>query len=136
MTEPRLLVAPVAGWSAVVVDVLLSRHLRPLLSGMTEGQRRELERTRRAVHVAALIWRDATSDIESAQAAPTEAAAGSEDDELDTAEAARELGVSRQRVRQLAERWALDGLARKVGRSWLVDRTAVLMYRDNGRRTA
>jgi hypothetical protein len=42
------------------------------------------------------------------------------------------LNLSEQRVRQLAVRWAADGLARKVGRAWLIDRAGVVMYRDNG----
>jgi hypothetical protein len=44
--------------------------------------------------------------------------------------------LTEQRVRQLAVGWAADGLARKVARAWLLDRTAVVIYRDKDRRPA
>jgi hypothetical protein len=46
------------------------------------------------------------------------------------------LNLSEQRVRQLAVRWAGNGLARKVGRVWLLDKTAVVIYRSKDRRSA
>jgi hypothetical protein len=46
------------------------------------------------------------------------------------------LDLSEQWVRKLAVRCAAEGLARKVGRAWLLDRAAVEMYRDKERRSA
>jgi hypothetical protein len=59
-----------------------------------------------------------------------------ESEELTTSQAAVMLDLSEQRLRQLAVRWAANGLARKVGRIWLLDRTAVVIYRDKDRRSA
>jgi len=50
--------------------------------------------------------------------------------EMGTAEAAAVLGVTTRRVSQLTQAGILPG--RKVGRTWLLRRPAVLDYRDAG----
>jgi hypothetical protein len=135
-TPERLLGAHVSGWSAVVVDALLSRHVRPYLPAMTLVQRQEVESCRREVHAAALLWHASTSASASTQTPIAEIAPQSQSEELTTSQAAIMLDLTEQRVRQLAACWTADGLARKVGRVWLIDRTAVVMYRHKDRRSA
>ena len=119
----------VAGWPAVVVDVLLRRHGAPYLKAMSGEQRREVETFRRAVHAAALYWQARASVTEVPKRSEPETATRSQSDEMSTAEAATYLGVSERRVCQLASTWQYDGLARKAGRTWLLDREAVRIYR-------
>jgi hypothetical protein len=118
----------VAGWPAFVVDCLLRRHGGPYLKAMSPEQAREMEVFHRAVHAAAAYWQARTAVIGSAEAATAEVPSSSRSDDLSTAQAASLLGVSERRVCQLAATWQDDGLARKVGRSWLVDREAVTVY--------
>ncbi|MFI7044747.1 helix-turn-helix domain-containing protein [Streptosporangium sandarakinum] len=121
--------ALVAGFGAHVVDRLLARYLPPLLQStpFTAEQRKALEATRDAIAQAA----DAYTRQPVAAAATPVAATGpsSTREEITTAEAAVVLGVKERRVRQLAE----GGLGRKVGRVWVMDRAAVLAYRDERR---
>ncbi|MFI7632423.1 helix-turn-helix domain-containing protein [Microbispora rosea] len=118
--------ALVSGFAAHVVDRLLAKHLPMLLRStpMSEEQRAALVETRVAVALAADTWAIAA-------AATPVAAIGSSSpgDEISTAEAAALLGVKERRVRQLAE----GGLGRKVGRVWVLDRAAVLAWRDEMR---
>jgi hypothetical protein len=95
-----------------------------------------MEFTRRAIHGAALLWRASTSASATTQTPSAEIRPQSQSEEVTTSQAAIMLNLSEQRVRQLAFRWAADGLARKVGRVWLLDRTAVVMYRDKDRGAA
>lgn len=127
--------AHIAGWSAFAVDAILRRHGRPYLAAMGAAQRAEVERTARAVHQAALHWR-ATSADGNAETAPPEVARPWGRDEITTAAAALMLGLSERRVRQLAAGWEAAGIARKLGRAWLLDRAAVEMQQANTRRTA
>jgi hypothetical protein len=133
--RPVVLGVHLAGWPAVVVDVLLGKYLPPYLAAMSPRQRAEVERMRWDVHAAAVHWR-AISDGCSAQYVATETTPPSTHDEITTAQAAGLLGVSERRVCQLAVGWADDGLARKVGRSWLVNRQAVLLHRQRTRSAA
>ena len=103
---------------------------------MSPVQQREMEVTRRAIHKAAVLWGASTSASATTQTPAAEITPQSQGEELTTSEAATILNLSEQRVRQLAVRWAAEGLARKVGRVWLLDRTAVEMYRDKDRRSA
>lgn len=57
-------------------------------------------------------------------------------DEITIAQAAGLLDVTERRVCQLAAGWADSGLARKVGRSWVVDRQAVVLHREQTRGAA
>jgi excisionase family DNA binding protein len=123
----------VSGWPAEVVDMVLSRHLPPYLAAMTPGQRAEMEPAHRVIHRAAKAHRATkvrrrTSDIE-----PEEFSAPSEH-EISTREAAEVLGVTPRQVCRLAAEWATEGLARQVGRTWLVDRDAVMTYQDQQER--
>jgi hypothetical protein len=135
MDEP-LLGAHVAGWSAFALDVILRRYGREYAPVMNPAQQREMEATRRAVHDAALLWRASTSASATTQTRAAEITPLLESEELTTSQAAVMLDLSEQRLRQLAVRWAANGLARKVGRIWLLDRTAVVIYRDKDRRSA
>ncbi len=126
--EP-LLGVQVAGWPAFVVDVILRRHLPSYLKVMSPAQAREVEQFHAAVQVAAAYWQKrSTSAASSAEAAAAEVTSRSTSEDLSTTQAAALLGVSERRVCQLAADWQHDGLARKVGRAWLVDREAVAVY--------
>ncbi len=125
--EP-LLGVTVAGWPAFVVDAILRRYLPPYLKAMTPEQAREVEHFHTAVHAAAAYWQSRTSVSGSAEPGAAEMASRSTGEDLSTTQAAALLGVSERRVCQLAADWQHDGLARKVGRSWLVDREAVTVY--------
>lgn len=121
--------ALVAGFAAHVIDRVLARHLPALLqwTQLSADQRQALEETRTAIARAAdLHAQQSTSATETpvAEIGPT-----SPHDEMSTAEAAAELGVTQRRVCQLAE----GGLGRKVGRVWVLDRAAVLAYSDEHR---
>ena len=135
MAEP-LLGAHVAGWPAFALDVILRRYGRDYTPVMNPAQQRDMEATRRAIHSAAVLWHASTSASATAQTPATEITPRLASEELTTSQAAIMLDFSEQRVRQLAVRWAAEGLARKVGRVWLLDRTAVEMYRDKDRRSA
>jgi hypothetical protein len=100
------------------------------------AQQREMEITRRAIHAAALLWRASSSASATTQTPPAEITPQSKSEELTTTQAAIMLNLSEQRVRQLAVRWAADGLAYKLGRAWLLDKTAVVIYRNKDRRAA
>jgi hypothetical protein len=135
MAEP-LLGAHVAGWPAFALDVILRRYGRDYAPVMSQAQQGEMEATRRAIHAAAVLWGASTSASATTQTPATEITPRLESEELTTSQAAIMLNLSEQRLRQLALRWAADGLARKVGRAWLLDRTAVVIYRDKERRSA
>ena len=92
---------------------------------MNPVQRRETEVTWRAIHAATLLWRASTSASASTQTQAPEITPRLGSEELTASQAAIMLNLSEQRVRQLAVRWAADGLARKVGRTWLIDRAGV-----------
>jgi Helix-turn-helix domain len=135
MSEP-FLGAHVAGWSAFALDLILRRYRRDYAPVMNPAHQREMEATRGAIHAAALLWGASTSASATTQTPATEITPRLESEELTTSQAAMMLNLSEQRVRQLAARWTAEGLARKVGRAWLIDRTAVEMYRDKDRRSA
>jgi CRP-like cAMP-binding protein len=123
----------VSGWPAEVVDMMLSRYAPQFLAAMAPDQRAEVEVAHRAIHRAAKAHgaakvRHRTSDIE-----PEEFSAPSEH-EISTREAAEVLDVTPRQVCRLAAEWAAEGLARQVGRTWLVDRDAVAAYQDQQER--
>ncbi len=131
-----LLGAHVAGWPAFVIDRVLAKHLDVYLACMRPDQRAEMDRTRRAIHAAALHYGDWLASVErNAAALLTETQGDLEEQELSTAQAAGLLDVTERRICQLAAEWAEDGLARKVGRTWLVQRDAVVLRRE-GRKSA
>ncbi|GAA0215539.1 hypothetical protein GCM10009527_009250 [Actinomadura nitritigenes] len=124
--------AVVAGGAAVVLDrVLSSRHVVEALEAMAArdpGLRAELEAmrdaVRRAAAEAALARVSGGGGVTgSAETRPGEGAPGSVY-EIGTAEAARLLGLTERRVRQLAA----GGLGRRVGGRWLLDRGLVMAY--------
>jgi hypothetical protein len=121
--------ALVEGWSAHVVDVLLSQHLERFLGVMTPQRRAEVLATQHAVHDAALLWKDAELPL------ARESAALDHSSWVTVADAAVLLSVSERRVCQLAARWEFEDLACKVGRSWLIAPEALEMHAKT-RRTA
>lgn len=110
---PAVLGVHVSGWSAFVLDVLLRKHAGSCLAAMSPGQRLELERTRAAVHLAALHWQ-ATSVDRSGEVTAAVTGRGLAHDEITNAQAAGLLNVSECRMCQLAVGWADHGLAHKV----------------------
>lgn len=132
--------AHVEGFAALVVDRLLAAHLPRVLGAMSAEQRREVELARREVRAAADWWLASTRVVAAggnAEGVGAEIEAGSSvNDEIDVATAVRLLGCGARRVRQLAAGWEPQGLARKVGQSWLLDRTAVEARRVDLRRSA
>ena len=131
MSEP-LLGTFLSGWSAYAVDVILRRYAKDYAPVMTPVERHEFAAAQKAIHRAALHWHASTANAQ-AVAAELPALLGSE---VTTVEAANRLAVTEQRVRQLAALWVHEGLARKVGRVWMIDQAAVELYRPNGGRAA
>lgn len=132
MTAEDALGAHVAGWPAFALDVILRKTADPYLRAMSAEQRAQLERTHREIHAAAVHWRSTSvaSVISPAEAPAAMIASGLTGDQLTTADAALILGVSSRRIRQLAERWADDGMACRTGRTRSIDSRAVLDRRD------
>jgi hypothetical protein len=129
--------AVIGGWPAAVIDTMLSRHLPKYLKAMAPEQRAELERAYRAIVRAAKAYRASSDNGPSEPEASALAQDLSHDDEIGTAKAAEMLDVGRRQVVKLAAVWEGEGLARRVGRTWILDRVAVEAYRDRpGRRTA
>jgi len=130
----------IAGWPSQVIDTLMSRFLPPYLGTMTPGQQAEVEAAHAVIARAARAYR-ASSDI-----GPSEPDASGlaedlgRDDQISSAEAADVLRVGQRQVCKLAAVWEGQGLgqglARRVGRTWLIDRDVVVAYRDRqGRRS-
>lgn len=119
--------AHVEGFAAHVVDRLLVDRLPRLLPGMDTAQRRAVQRAHQQIAEAAAHWEALTSAGGSAEVLFAEVGASSPE-ELDVPAAALVLGVSERRVRQIAAAWEGEGTARKVGRSWHLDRLAVFLY--------
>jgi hypothetical protein len=133
--------AIVGGWPAQVIDTLMSRYLPKYLAAMTPEERAEMDRAHRVMARAAKAYRAGqlcdvpSSDIGPSEPAPSDLAQDlSHDDEIGTAEAAEMLDVGQRQVVKLAPVWEGQGLARRVGRTWLVDRVAVEVYRDRPER--
>jgi hypothetical protein len=127
--------AIIAGWPAHAIDVILSRRLPEYLSAMSLQQRSEMDAAHAAIHRAAKAYkagsnvRRRTSDIEEIEFSPPSS------HEINTNQAAEMLGLTPRQVRRLAAVWASDGLARQSGRTWFIDRDAVVAYQDQqGRR--
>lgn len=129
--------AHVAGFPALVVDRLLARHLDPFLPAMTSEERTSVLAMQEQVRQSAEHFRS-VRDAGSGTAAVRSGAnrAQSAANELGVSEAMELLGLRARQVRYLAERWQAVGLARKVGRSWLIDRAAVELHAEDRRRCA
>ncbi|MFY1673687.1 helix-turn-helix domain-containing protein [Plantactinospora sp. WMMB334] len=134
MTTPGrpLLGVQVAGFPAVVLawvlDGALPQRLQTLdelvaLGRLDPGRVVEVRRVHEAIRAAAAYWRESSavdgSTAERVAAIPE----GSTSTEIDTVTAAELLGVSPNRVRQLARSGQVNG--RHVGRSWWIDRNSV-----------
>lgn len=121
-------VAIVRGVSAHVIDRVLSApNTAKVLDGLPGWLRLELDATRAAIHRAAEAYEAGPVADLGSSATPTAAVdASSPHDEISTGEAAVILGLRERRVRQLAG----GGMGRKVGHVWLLDRSAVLAYRE------
>ena len=133
--------ALVAGWSAFAIDAILratDETGRPrgarYAAAMNPQQRAEIEQTCRAIKAAAPQY-DAASVTE-ATATPVSENSGESTGEIDTATVAAALGVGHRRACQLADGWAEVGLARKVGRTWLISREAIRLHQHTMRDSA
>ncbi|HEY1325130.1 MAG TPA: helix-turn-helix domain-containing protein [Streptosporangiaceae bacterium] len=133
MTGPRYVqqAALVDGFAAHVVDRVLARHLPPLLEVFTPEQRAEVDAARAAIRAAAKAWESAPMSVSGPADTPGADIAASSPDELTAAQAADLLGVSVRHARRLAA----SGMGRLVAGVWLLDRSALLAYRQ-GRRIA
>jgi excisionase family DNA binding protein len=131
-----ILSAPVGGFSAFVLARVLEDALPARIVSLQRQAETgrihpdllaELTHTWAAIGEAARQWaeRRASADA-STEAAFTETPARWA--EIDTDRAAGLLGVTPSRVRQLVRSGELN--ARKVGRSWLVDRTSIDLKRE------
>lgn len=119
--------AHLSGWAAYAVDCILRRNADPYARAMSTEQRMEFEAAGRAIHAAALLWHQHAITAERNAEMVAAEIEESSTHEIGTAAAATLLGVTERRVCQLAPAWQDDGLARKVGRAWLIDRGAVLL---------
>lgn len=122
--------ALIEGFAAHVLDRVLARHLPAYLAAFPAGQRAELDAARAAIRRAADAYerRPLTSVSGSPETHGAETTADSPH-EISTSEAAVILGITERRARQLAA----GGMGHKAGRAWLLDRSAVLAYRDERR---
>jgi hypothetical protein len=127
--------ANVSGFSAHVYDRLAARYLPALLVAMSEEQRREVLATQAEVRQSAAFW-DSVKSAERGNAAMpfSPAGASSAAHEVGVAEVVQLLGLGARQVRNIAQRWEPEGLARKVGMSWLLDRAAVEALAEARRR--
>lgn len=134
MAEPLLVVAPVGGYAAAVVaeildDVLPARLER--LARLAEVGRlhpdylRDLRVSWVAIRQAGDMWLAHRSAVDGIAAGVVTATAP-QSTEIDTEAAGVLLGVSPNRVRQLARSHRLA--ARRAGRVWLVDRRSAELY--------
>lgn len=123
--------ALVHGVSAhVLARVLASPNVVGALDSLPSWMRAEVEATRRAIRRAAReyealpVAEDGSAEAAGAEVGPVLP------HEITTHEASALLGVGERRVRQLAA----EGMGRRAGGRWLLDRSAVLAYA--GRRRA
>lgn len=125
--------ALIEGFAAHVLDRVLARHLPAVLAVMpfSPEQRAEVDAARAAIQQAADRYEQRPLSAADDETALDVAAvsADSAHEWISTSEAAVMLGVQERRARQLAA----AGMGRKVGRAWLLDRSAVLVYRDERR---
>ena len=135
--------ALVAGWAAFAIDAILrttDESGRPraarYAAAMTPEQRAEFEQTCRSIRQAAQ-WHDSrrTPASGTAEIAPVPVEERLSH-ELSAADAAALLGVTDRHIRYLATGWAEHGLARKVGRAWLIDREAIRLHQHTMRDSA
>ena len=137
MTTSRpLLAAPVSGFAAFMLGKVLDATMPARLvslqdqaaAGRIDPERiAEVTAAWSAIREAGALWaqwRAAADD----STAYTVAAIPPRSQEIDTDSAAGLLGVTPNRVRQLVRAGELPG--RKVARSWLLDRTAVELRRE------
>ncbi|WP_431900227.1 helix-turn-helix domain-containing protein [Nonomuraea sp. bgisy101] len=123
--------AVVDGFAAYCLDRILARHLPALLahSNLSPTQRAQLESVKADIRKASRRWEASiTSADVSAETTSPEITPSSE--WVNTEQAATLLGMTPRRARQLAA----GGLGVKVRGTWLLDRAAVIEYRQ-GRRT-
>jgi excisionase family DNA binding protein len=133
MDRPRpLLVAPVSGFPALVLSQLLDAEgpgrmvsLQRLVEEgrLDPGQVAAFRSTWAAIRAAGKEWAEWRSAADGSAAEQLTAIPAESTREIDSAEAARQLGVTPNRVRQLARCGQIN--ARKSGRQWLVDRKDV-----------
>ena len=133
-----MLAAPVSGFAAYVFAKVLEDSLPArlvMLQHLAEQGRvhpalvAEVGGQWAAVREAGRQWAEHRSVADSSTAEQV-AAIPKDSSEIDTSRAADLLGVSPNRVRQLARGGSLPG--RKASGAWLVDRVAVELRREQG----
>jgi excisionase family DNA binding protein len=124
------LAAPVSGFAAYAISRLLDETLPARMVNLQKlveagklhpDRLRELRTAWAAIRAASREWTQWRTAVDDTAADLVTAAPGDSQLEIDTARAADLLGVSPNRVRQLARGGVLGG--RRVGRTWLVSRT-------------
>lgn len=133
MTYSRpVLAAPVAGFAAVTIARLLDGAMPNrlvALQSLAEAGKLHPDRVAEVASAWAAIREAARQwDAAGGSTADPAAAVPPRSKEIDTDRAAGLLGVTPNRVRQLARSGDLPG--RKVARVWLVDRRSVEMRRE------
>lgn len=123
-----------SGYRALVVERMLERGLEPYLRAAVPEDRADLLLYQQEVRHSAALFRRVRDAADGSEVARFGAGGGpSVPAEVGVSEAAALLGLEPRQVRNLAQRWKADGLARKVSRAWLIDLAAVEHYRDRER---
>ncbi|MGW6915560.1 helix-turn-helix domain-containing protein [Kitasatospora sp. NPDC054939] len=127
--------ALVTGVSAHVLDrILAAPHVSAVLASLPPWMRPEVDATRRAVRRAARAYEALPTAADGNTELPPDAPGPQWEHEITTAEAGAILALSQRRIRQIAA--AHDGMGRRTGGRWLLDRSAVLAYRERSVRPA
>lgn len=129
-----VLAAPVGGFAARVLAITLDAEMPKRIHSLQQlaasgrldpNKVAEVVATWAAIREASRQWSDAAAGDSTADPVTAMPECSQE---IDTDRAAGLLGVTPNRVRQLARCGELPG--RKTGRQWLVDRTAVELRRS------
>jgi hypothetical protein len=126
MCEP-FLGAHVAGWSAFALDVILRRHAKDYTRAMSPVQQREMEAVRRAIHTAALLWR--------AQLRKRRQQKSHQNPGVMNSPRRRRRSISASNG-CVSSQFAGPLMVWPARLAVPLDRTAVVIYRDNDRRSA
>lgn len=122
--------AVVGGPAAHVLDrIMKAPRVRRIIELLPEPLRSEVAATRRAIALAAAAYEARSVVSGRSHETPGTETAPPSPGEITTREAAALLGVSERRCQQLAA----GGLGRRVAGRWLLDKSAVLAYRDRRR---
>lgn len=119
-------VVPVGGWPAAVMADVLRRWVDDAGDRLDRGRRAVLLGYVEALEDAAQAWRARRDACVAESAKVPDAQVLPRSEQMDTSEVAHALGVTPQRVRQVAER--LGG--ERIGGRWVFDRLDVEAERE------